>query len=214
MKQKLSDRGAPETPRSRAEKECAVGLEKGGRMSTAVLTLNTWSLEYHETMVATERARLNVARTQKLPGVVSVIAQLALWHPFHAATRETEKLVSLLEKMETYPSSILLEEDAAKIPQSLHELFRKMCAVIQQIELVGLHNAFFLKKNVERLAELGQQISEFADRFEDAQKKLRSRIPAEQIQHYQESFAAYGNCGPTPEQAADDDDVKSELLHF
>ncbi len=180
--------------------------------------MNAWSLEYqsHKTMAAAEHARLKVAQTQQLttPKVIRVIAELLLWLPFHSVTRDTEKLVSLLEEMEKYPSSVLLEDDTVTIPQSLYELFKKMCAVILHTESVDLHEGFLLKGYIERLRDLSQQINGFAVRYEDAQNKLRSRVPADQVPAYQESFAAYGNCGPKPEQTVDDDDVKSELLHF
>jgi hypothetical protein len=184
-------------------------------MSTAALTMNVWNIEYYQTMKATERARLTVARTQNYatPRYVRFLAELVLWYPFHAVTRDTTKLVSLLGKFETYPASVLLEEDVDKMPQELDDLFKKMCRVIQQTELVGLSDGRLLKNKITKWGELSQQIKGYADRFADAQNKLRSRVPAEQVQHYQESFAAYGNCEPTPEQFTDDD-VKSTLLRF
>jgi hypothetical protein len=186
-------------------------------MSTAALTLNAWSLEYqsYKTIASAEHARLRVAKTQQLttPKVVRVAAQLLLWPAFHGVTSNLETLVKLLEKTETYPSSVLLADETVTIPSSLNDLFRKMCAVIQHVESVDLHDGFFLKRYIEEWRVLSQQINGFAVRYEDAQNKLRSRVPADQVPNYQDSFAAYGNCGPKPEQA-DDDDVKSELLHF
>jgi hypothetical protein len=186
-------------------------------MSTAALTLNAWSLEYqsYKTIASAEHARLQVAKNQHLstPKVVRVAAQLFLWPAFHAVTSNLEKLVELLEKMEACPSSVLLEDETVTIPSSLNDLFRKMCAVIQHIESADLHDGFFLKHYIDKWRVLSQQINGFAVRYEDAQNKLRSRVPADQVSNYQESFAAYGHCGPKPEQA-DDDDVKSELLHF
>jgi hypothetical protein len=202
----------------RAERRAAIWVEKGEVMSTAVLTMDAFTLEYqsHRTIAATDNARLKVAKAQQqsLPRVARVIAECLLWLPFRSVVHQTQKLVGLLEKMEALPSSVLLENEMVTIPQSLHELFRKMCAVIQQTETVGLHDGFVLKTQVARLKELGQQVNGFADRYEDAQTKLRSRVAAEEVSHYQESFAAYGNCGPTPEQPIDDEDVKGELLHF
>lgn len=177
------------------------------------MALTTWSVEYHETMAATERARLNVERAHSIPGIVRALGECILWMPFHRVTRDLEKLVSLLQQMETYPSQILLEEDALKIPQSLRELFQKICVVIQQTKNLELHDGFILTRYIGKLEDLGRQISEFASRYEDAQNKLRSRVAAEDVQSYKDSFAAYGNCAPTPEQATDDD-VKTGLLRF
>ena len=183
-------------------------------MSTAALTLNVWNVEYYQTMKTTERVRLTVARTQgyAIPRHIRFLAEVVLWYPFHAVTRDATKLVSLLEKFETCPASVLLEEDVEKMPQELQELFKKVCRVIRQTEVVGLRDGRLLKNNIDKLSELGQQISGYADRFADAQNKLRSRVPAEQVQHYQEAFAAYGNCEPAPEEFSDD--VKRPLLRF
>src|SRR5437879_6388965 len=179
-------------------------------MATAALTMN---VEYYQTMKAAERARLTVARTQEIPHQVRFVAELVLWYPFFAVTRDSAKLVSLLEKFETYPATVLLEEDVERMPQELEDLFKKMCRAIRQTEIAGLRDGRLLKNNITKLGDLGQQIKGYADRFADAQNKLRSRAPAEQVRHYQESFAAYGNCEPTPEQFTDDD-VKSKLLRF
>lgn len=185
--------------------------ERRRTLATAVVTLNTWSFEFHQTMAAAEKARLTITKAQN--SAYRVIAQTVLYVPFRVVTRETQKLIGLLEYLETCPSSILLEEEAASIPQSLHELFRKMCIVIQLSEEKGLHEGFILKHYIPRLSDLTQQINGFASRFEDAQNKLRSRVPAEAVPQYQEIFAAYGNCAPIVEECTEDD-VKSNLLRF
>jgi hypothetical protein len=184
-------------------------------MSTAALTMNVWNVEYYQTMKATERARLKVARTQQytVPQYVQFVLEVFLWYPFLAVTRDTAKLVSLLEKFETYPASVLLEEDTERMPQELEGLFKRLCRIIQQTEVVGLRDGRLLKNNITKLSELSQQIKGYADRFADAQEKLRSRVPAEQVQHYQEAFAAYRSCEPTSEEFTDDD-AKSTLLRF
>ena len=184
-------------------------------MSSAVLSLNHWSLEYYQTMKTTERARLSVAQTQSytVPRHVRILAEVVLWYPFHAVTRDTSKLVSLLETFETQPASGLLEEDVEKMPQDLQNLFKKMCLVIRLTEDVGLSNGLLLKTRVGKLGDLSQQIKGYADRFADAQVKLRSRVPEEQVQHYQEAFAAYGNCKPTAEEFSEDAS-KKQLLRF
>lgn len=184
-------------------------------MSTAVLPLNPWNLEYYQTMAAAERARMHVAKTQQyaVPRTIRFVAEAILWYPFFAVTRDMGKLVSMLENFETHPASTLLEEDVEKMPKELRDLFKKMCVVIQQTETVGLRDGFLLRNNLTKLGELSQQINGFAVRFEDAQNKLRSRVSAEQVPHYQASFAAYGNSRPEAEQATDDD-VKHELLRF
>jgi hypothetical protein len=182
-------------------------------MATATLTLNTWKVEYHETMAAAERAH-SKTREFTAPTFIRHVAGLLLLAPFWRVNNETDKLISLLEKLESYPSAILLEEDARKIPDYLNELFKTMCVVIQETESLDLHEVPFLKKQVVRLRQLSQQINGFAVRYGDAQTKLLSRVPVEEVSHYQESFAAYGNCKPTTEQTTDDDDVKRDLLHF
>ncbi|MBV9888863.1 MAG: hypothetical protein JO119_20155 [Acidobacteria bacterium] len=179
-------------------------------MATAVVTLDAWSIEYHETMAAAERARQDVEKWQER--AVRLVAEVFLYWPFAKVTGDTEKLIGLLEKLESYPSSIFLEDRAASIPASLHELFRTMCVVIQEAEECGLHNGM-LKKNINKLRNMSQQVNGFALRFEDAQIKLVSRVPADQVAAYQDSFAAYRNASLVAEDAAEDDD-KSELLHF
>jgi hypothetical protein len=184
-------------------------------MSTAALTMNVWNIKYYQTMQATERARLKVTRTQDFtaPRHARFVAEVFLCGPFFLLTRNTTKLVSLLEKFETYPASVLLEEDVEKMPQELQELFKKVCRVIQLTEVVGLSDGLLMKSSITKLSVLSQEIKGYADRFADAQDKLRSRVPAEQVQHYQEAFAAYGHCEPTPEQFTNDD-VKSTLLRL
>jgi hypothetical protein len=179
-------------------------------MATAVVTLDAWSIEYHETMAAAERARQDVEKWQER--ALRFAAEVFLYWPFKKVTGDTEKLIGLLETLESYPSSIFLEERAASIPASLHELFRAMCNVIQQAEDCGLHRGI-LKKNINKLKQMSQQVNGFALRFEDAQRKLASRVPADQVQAYQDSFAAYRNASLCPEDASEDDE-KSELLHF
>ncbi len=179
-------------------------------MTTAVMTLDAWSIEYHETMAAAERARQDVEKWQER--ALRFAAEVFLYWPFAKVTKDTGKLIGLLEMLESYPSSILLEERAASIPASLHDLFRAMCNVIQEAEEHGL-NKGILKKNISKLRQMSQQINGFALRFEDAQRKLNSRVPADQIGAYQDSFAAYRNATLVTEDATEDD-AKSELLHF
>jgi len=153
-------------------------------------------------------------KSYTIPKHVGLFAELGLVLPFYIVTHDTKKLVALLERMETFPSSVLLEEDALTIPQSLQELFKKMCTVIQKTEAIGLHDGLFLKKFVKQWADLSQQIHGFAVRYEDAQEKLVNRVPAEQVAAYQASFAAYANCRPKASQGVHEDDRDSELLHF
>lgn len=209
-------RGAPKRHKPRIRNVRAFDrLREEGAMSTAALTMNLWNVEYYQTMKAAERARLTVARTQQYatPQHIRFVAEVVLWYPFFAVTRDLAKLVSLLEEFETYPASVLLEEDTERMPQELEGLFKRMCRVIQKTEIVGLRDGRLLKNNITKLSDLSQQIKGYADRFADAQEKLRSRVPAEQVHQYQESFAAYRNCEPTSEEFTDDDS-KSTLLRF
>jgi hypothetical protein len=184
-------------------------------MTTATLTMNDWNVEYYQTMKTTARARRKVVRSREhaAPHHVRFFAEVFLWYPFFAVTRDTTKLVSLLEEFEAYPSSVLLEEDVEKMPQELQNLFKNICRVIQLTEGAGLRDGLLLKYNITKLSGLTQQIKGYADRFADAQNKLRSRVDAEQVEQYRESFAAYGSCEPEPEQFTADD-VKSTLLRF
>lgn len=184
-------------------------------MSTEALTMNVWNIEYYQTMKATERARLKVARTQEYapPRHIRLLAEVFLWYPFFAVTRDSTKLVSLLEGFEKFPASILLDEDVENMPAELQELFKKICRVIQLTDHVGLRDGFLLKGRIDKLSDMSQHIKGYADRFADAQTKLRSRVPAEQVQEYRDSFAAYANGKPTPDEFTDED-VKSTLLRF
>jgi len=186
-------------------------------MATATMSLAgfNFNIEYHQTMKTTEEARVKVARAQAhaLQGHVRFVAEALLYFPFFALTRDTKKLVSLLNEFETYPSSILLEEDVEKMPEDLQELFRKMCRVLQQTEALGLHDGLILKGTLLKLSVLSQQVKGYADRFAEAQNKLRSRVSAEEVPHYRESFAEYGSCELTPDQF-EEDDRKSVALRF
>jgi len=184
-------------------------------VSAIVFPLNAWSLEYQadKTKVAADHARLKIVQTQRLPKVISAIAQLSLYFPFRSVMNNTEKLVSLLEEVENLPSSVLLDEDGVKIPQVLDDLFMKMCSVIQTTEVLGLHDGVLLRGVVAQLRDQSQQIHSFSVRYVDAQTKLRSRVPAEHVAQYQEMFAGYSVPAPTPDQAYDED-VKRELLRF
>jgi hypothetical protein len=182
-------------------------------MSSAVLTLNHWNLEYYQTMKTTEQARLSIAHQSYAPRHIRILAEALLYLPFRAVTRDTAKLVALLEKFEAQPASLLLDEDVEKMPQKLQDLFKKMCNVIRLTDEIGLSDGFLLRTKVSKLGDLSQQIKGYADRFADAQIKLRSRVPEEQIQHFQESFAAYGNCKPTPDELTEDT-PDNQLLRF
>jgi hypothetical protein len=197
-------------------------LEKGGAVATNSMALTAWSVKYHKTMVAAEQTRLDITRAtvtaEKVrldvaSGFGNFLAQLALWFPFVLVTRITEKLISSLTELEALPSSILLEAEAEKIPDSLRDLFRKMCEVLQKSEADELHKTILLGSHIERLSRLSQEIISFADRFEDAQKKLRTCVCPEEAAHYRGTIEAYKSCKLTPDQATDDD-LKSHLLHF
>jgi hypothetical protein len=70
-------------------------------MATAVISWNTWSVEYYETMAAAERARLKVAEAQRrVPSGVRLFAGAILWLPFRTVVRDTGKLVACLTKLE------------------------------------------------------------------------------------------------------------------
>jgi hypothetical protein len=165
-------------------------------------------------MAAAERARLKVAEAQRVPSAVRLSAGLILWYPFRRVVRDTEKLVACLTHLEALPASVLLEGDLRKIPESLRDLFRKMCEVIRMSEALGLHKTRLLAASIDQLGKLGQELTGFADRYEDALKKLRSRVSADEAVHYQEAFEAYQRCDPTPEQATDEDVKREQLLHF
>jgi hypothetical protein len=183
-------------------------------MATATMSLTGVSIEYYQTMKTTEVARQKVERTQTnvLAGHVRLVAEACLFFPFFTLTRDTKKLVSLLEQFESFPSTVLLGEDVEKLPQELQDLFKKMCRVLQLTETLGL-NRGILRGSLVKLGTLSQEVKGFADRFADAQNKLRSRVPAEDVEQYRESFAAYETCGPTHDQF-EHEDRQSVALRF
>jgi len=63
------------------------------------------------------------------------------------------------------------------------------------------------------LQKFSQELIGFADRFEDAQQKLRSTLAPEEAEHYREALEAYKNCELKAEQATEED-VKTESLRF
>jgi hypothetical protein len=191
----------------------ALWPENGGSLSSNTIALNSWSIGYYETMVAAEKARIEVEVVKRPDGFVEYIGQFILRFFFRAVIRDTEKLISKLTELETFPSSLLLEKNAENIPTLLRELFRKMCDVLQASKAKDFHKTLLLGPSIERLSELSQLVIGFADRYEDAQNKLRSRVSAEEVTHYRDAFEAYGNSSLMPEQATDED-VKSHLLHI
>ena len=179
-------------------------------MATATLTITSWKIEYHETMAAVERAQRTALRAKE--SVARYVASIVLTPAFWRVNSETEKLVSCLEQLERFPSSILLHDDARKIPSALNDLFQAMCSVIQEAESLGLHRVGFMGRQLSRLSDLSQKISVFATRFDDSLTKLLSRIAPGEVLQYQDSFAGYGACLPQPENVSEDD-VKTEILH-
>jgi hypothetical protein len=177
-------------------------------MAANAIALTTWSIEYYQTMAAAEQARLDVTK-----GIENFFSQAILWRRFKTVTNDTEKLIQSLTRLESKPASILLEPDAEKIPESLRDLFRTMCEVLQLCEAEGLHKTVLLRSYIARMGVLSQEVSGFADRYEDAQKKLKSRVSAEEAIQYRDAFQAYRNCDLVTEQATPDD-LKRELLHF
>lgn len=182
-------------------------------MATAVITWNTWNVEYHETMAAAERARQKVAEAQhmRVPIGARLIAEALLWLPFRVVTHDIESLVELLGQLQTYPASTVLQEDADKMPGALRELFRKMCDVLQKTEKVGLSDGMLLRRYVKRMAEQSQVINDFATLYEDARRKLLARVPAEEVGHYRDAYEAYWNTDLKSDHATDDD-VKDTVL--
>lgn len=178
-------------------------------MATMVLT---WGIQYHQTMAAAETAHRDVVEKAQSDGR-HLLAEAILWLPFRAVTKKSAALVLLLEQFETLPSTVLLAEEAKTIPQGLHELFKTMCIVLQKTEALGLSDGILLKKYIRRLGEISQQINTFAVRFEDAQKKLLSRIPPEEVPAYRESFEAYWGADLKSSEATEED-VKVGQLRF
>jgi hypothetical protein len=179
-------------------------------MGTAVMTHSTWE-SYYQTMAAAERVRLKFAEVKD--HVWRTYQDVVLRKPFKNVTDDVEKLVSMLERLNSLPSSILLEDDLVELPTSLQQLFRTICSVIEQTEALNLHEGFFLKELVSKLRLLSQRISDFAVRFHEAQTLLRSRVPADEVAAYQDSFGAYIKTVPESEQASEED-VQERSLRF
>src|SRR5437764_9861026 len=93
-------------------------------MATHALALTQCSAEYYETMAATAKVRLAIER-----GAL----QAKLIRPIYAMSRDFKELLDSLEKLEAYPSSILLEEEAKNIPEALRNLFRRTCDVMNHV---------------------------------------------------------------------------------
>ncbi len=186
--------------------------EKGGNMATAAIALNNWSVKYYETRAVAERARIDVTPVNDARRV-TLFGQFRLVPLFGLLIYLSDKLLSRLATLETQPSSFLLEGEAAKIPQSLRQLFRITCDILQKAQEEGLHKSFLLGHHIARLQKFSQELIGFADRFEDAQQKLRSHLAPEEAEHYREALEAYKNCELKTEQATEED-VKTETLRF
>jgi hypothetical protein len=172
------------------------------QMATAAIALDQWNAEYYETMAAAARVRL---------AVLSGANHLRLASRFRSVANDFDELLRLLTDFETLPSTVLLEERAQEIPGMLRALFRKACGVLEAAESKGLTRNWLMAGHIKRINLANQRIAEFADRFEAAQKKLRTYVPPEQTQAYTESIRAYKDCDLTSD-VADSEDVKSDGL--
>jgi hypothetical protein len=181
-------------------------------MATAALALNTWRVQFYETMAAAERARLDV-RIKKETSGINLYDRFWLVLPLSLLLYFMKVLLTRLAALEAQPSSFLLERDAAKMPQSLSELFRKMCDLLQKAHEEALHRSRLLGRHIAALEKFTQELGGFAARFEDAQQKLLSRVTPEEAEHYREVLEAYKNCELKTEQATEED-VKTEAFRF
>jgi hypothetical protein len=181
-------------------------------MATAAIALNRCSIKYHETRAFAERTRIDVTKVRHSQHL-NLFGRLSLVGPFAVLTYLMDKLLSRLAVLETEPSAFLLEGEAAKIPQSLRELFRIMCDVLQKSEQEGLQRSFFLNRMIARLEKQTQVLAGFADRFEDSQRKLRSVVPPEQVEAHRQALQDYIACELKSDEATEED-LKTETLHF
>ena len=166
-----------------------------------------WQVEYHETMAATGKVRLAVARGVNILNLARIAIDLKV------AVGLTGTLVVLLKRLEASPSSVLLEGEAQSIPPSLRKLFQATCGMLEQATAKGLDDNWLTKGSLTRIDQLNQQICGFADRFEDAVRMLSTRVTQQEVEAYRASLEAYANCEPASD-APDEADVKSGLLHF
>jgi len=176
-------------------------------MAAAAIALDQWNAEYYETMAAASRVRL---------AIQSGANHLRLAHNFRSVAGDFDALLVLLRQFDTTsPSTVLLEEQSREIPSMLRTLFRKTCSMLEACERKGLTTNWLMATNITRINFANQQIAEFADRFESAQKKLQTYVPHEQTAAYLESIRAYKEADLSSD-IADDDDVKSKglALHF
>ena len=132
------------------ETGAAARSEKGGNMATAALALNTWRVQFYETMAAAERARLDV-RIKKETSGINLYDRFWLVLPLSLLLYFMKVLLTRLAALEAQPSSFLLERDAAKMPQSLSELFRKMCDLLQKAHEEALHRSRLLGRHIAAL---------------------------------------------------------------
>src|SRR5205823_4336197 len=132
-----------------------------------------------------------------------------LIRPIYAMSRDFKELLDSLEKLEAYPSSILLEEEAKNIPEALRNLFRRTCDVMNHVTpLVEKPFGFLFASASSRIVELNQLLVGFADRFEYAQLALRTRVSGNE---YRDSIMGYKNCTLEPDQAVEEDLKESHV---
>lgn len=143
-------------------------------MARAATALNTWSIKYYETRAIAERALFDL-RTAKGARPGAPFGQFWLAPLFGVLNYFMKKILSRLTTLESQPSSVVLEGEGAKIPQLLRELFHITADVLQCAREEGLDKSFMLGRRFARLEELHERLIGFADRFEGAQQKLRSR---------------------------------------
>jgi hypothetical protein len=161
--------------------------KKHSASNPATSALDTWSIKYYETRAIAERALFDI-RTAKSARPGALFGQFSLAPLFGVLNYFMEKLLSRLTTLETQPSSwFLLQGEGAKIPQSLRELFYITVDVLQCARDEGLTKSFMLGRHFARLGELSHRLYGFANRFEDAQQKLRSRMSPEEAEEYREA---------------------------
>jgi hypothetical protein len=159
-------------------------------MAMAATALNTCSIKYYETRAIAERALFDF-RTAKGARPGAPFGQFWLTLLFGVLNYFMEKLLTRLTTLETQPTSFLLEGEGAKIPQSLRELFHITADILQCAREEGLDKSFMLGRHFARLEELHERLIGFADRFEDAQQKLRSRMSPEEAGQHREALEGY-----------------------
>jgi hypothetical protein len=152
-------------------------------MARVATALNTWHIKYCETRAMAERVLFDM-RTAKNARPGGPFSHFWLALMFGVLNQVAAKLLSRLTILEAQPCWFLLQGTGAKLPESLGELFHTTADILQCASDEGLDKNFMLRRRIARLRGFHQRLIGFAERFEDAQQRLRSERSSEEAEQY------------------------------